>query len=40
MSDGIQGGSKTAAADTAQFACVDIAGKGPWAALLTTHDGG
>jgi hypothetical protein len=40
MVDGLQGRGKRAAADTARFACLDIAGKEPWAALLTTHDGG
>jgi hypothetical protein len=38
MDNGMQDRSK-AAAYTAQVACANIAGKEPWAALLTTHDG-
>jgi hypothetical protein len=40
MNDGMQDRSKaTKAACTARVACASMAGKEPWAALLTTHDG-
>jgi hypothetical protein len=40
MNDGLEDRSKAAiAAHTAQVACASMAGKEPWAALLTTHDG-